>query len=178
VLETAVEFLLDLPGDWACGIGLAKKTAPLLVEACARTGWELGPELVAELTSRPEGLKQPWRAIPKRIEQDLKRRSAVAEQPEPEGERCPHHPSRRLSECPCQRAGNGPASDDSAGEESGDVRGALKVLNQGARTNRNRNGRAQGLQRAQQQRAVEESADRARYLEGLAALMQHEQTGA
>ncbi|MDA5279865.1 hypothetical protein [Streptomyces sp. Isolate_45] len=189
VFEAAVEFLLDLPGNWACGLGLAKKSAPLLVEACARTGWELGPALAAELTKNPDGLKQPWRAIPKRIEEDLKRRSASPVQVEPEGQRCPHHPSRSLAECPCQRAGNEPSDADAAAGESGgddsaaggnveDVRVALNVLSQGARGSRSRNGRAQGLKKMQQQRVVEESADRARYLDELAGLMQHEQTGA
>ncbi|MDH6545884.1 hypothetical protein [Streptomyces sp. SPB4] len=186
--EAAVEFLLDLPGNWACGLGLAKKTAPLLVEACARTGWELGPALAAELTKHPDGLKQPWRAIPKRIEEDLKRRTATPAQAEPDGQRCPHHPSRSLTECPCQRAGNEPASADTPGASRGDdsaagenveeVRAALTVLSQGARGNRSRSGRAQGLKKMQQQRVIEESADRARYLDELAGLIQHEQTGA
>ncbi|MFI9186825.1 hypothetical protein ACIGXG_31920 [Streptomyces goshikiensis] len=183
-----MEFLLDLPGQWACGLGLAKKTAPLLVEACARTGWELGSALAAELTKNPDGLKQPWRAIPKRIEEDLKRRTAAPVQVEPDGQRCPHHPSRSLAQCPCQRAGNESASADTADRDSGgddsvagenvkDVRAALTVLSQGARGSRSRNGRAQGLKKMQQQRVVEESADRARYLDELAGLMQHEQTG-
>ncbi|MFD8415440.1 hypothetical protein ACFV2Q_27380 [Streptomyces sp. NPDC059650] len=180
-VEAATEFLLDLPGDFACGLGLAKKTAPLLVEVCVRTGWELGPQLVAELTKNPEGLKQPWRAIPKRIEHDLKRRTSEPVQQRPEGERCPHHPSRSLAECPCQRAGNEPANVDLVTDASavgGDVKDALAVLRQGARSNRSRNGRAQGLKAVQQRRAVEESADRARYLEELGVLMQHEHTGA
>ncbi|MFI8365253.1 hypothetical protein ACIGD1_34515 [Streptomyces sp. NPDC085612] len=185
-LEAAIDFLMNLPGDFAHGIGLAKANAPLLVEACARTGWELGPELAAELTKNPAGLKNPNRAVKTRIEKDLKLRSAKPQvQQRAEDERCPHHPARSLTECPCQRVGNpnpmagesatGAAPADAGGE---DVKDTLAAIRQGARSSRSRSGRAQGLIAVQQRRTVEESIDRARYLEELGTLMRHEQTGA
>ncbi|MEU8530096.1 hypothetical protein AB0C77_31635 [Streptomyces sp. NPDC048629] len=184
-LEAAVDFLISLPEPFAQPVGLAKKTAPVLVEACQLLDWELGPDLVSELTRNPDGLTYPHRAIRSRIENDLKRRVSQPESQQSSAERCPHHPARSLAECPCQRVGNpNPAADQSVNDTSAagagdeDVKDALAVLRQGARGSRSRNGRAQGLKAVEQRRAVEESTDRARYIEELGQLMRREQTGA
>jgi hypothetical protein len=77
ILKAAIEFLLELPAPFACGLRNAKRFAPKLLEAISLLDWELGPDLAAELTSRDaSGLKDPSSAIGKRIE-NLRHRQIV-----------------------------------------------------------------------------------------------------
>ncbi|MDQ8707543.1 hypothetical protein RCO28_34495 [Streptomyces sp. LHD-70] len=64
-VSAAAEFLLELPGEWACGLKSAGRLAPRLAEACRLQGWDLGPDLVTHLTKRSR--KQPMTALRERV---------------------------------------------------------------------------------------------------------------
>ncbi|MGW7007208.1 hypothetical protein ACWGCW_31490 [Streptomyces sp. NPDC054933] len=174
-IQAATEFLLDLPGEWACGLDSARKNAPVLLDVCAVTGWELGPELVAELTKDGRGLIKPARAIPRRIKELPKRRSAAAPAATPSSaaERCPWHPSRELATCPCQIAHHrDPArqTPDGPSMAPGAAAAAIKSLTEGAASTRSRKGRLKGLEAIKQRNATEEASYRAQMLAGLEKL--------
>jgi hypothetical protein len=105
-LLAAADFLQELPKPWRVGRQTAREYAPLLLEALAEQGWELGPELVRELTQNPGGVRSYPRTLKSRI-LDLPR---AWRQTRPDAvtgadsERCPHHPARELATCPCQLA--------------------------------------------------------------------------
>ncbi|MEU3978232.1 hypothetical protein [Streptomyces bacillaris] len=71
-VTAAVEFLAELPGKWACGRKSARELGPLLAEAVAEQGWELGADLAQWLTRRVLGRRSALSAVRERIE-DLPR---------------------------------------------------------------------------------------------------------
>ncbi|MFD6479319.1 hypothetical protein ACFWEH_38070 [Streptomyces anulatus] len=71
-VTAAAEFLAELPGKWACGRKSAGELGPLLAEAVAVQGWELGSDLVQLLTRRVTGRRSALSALRDRIE-DLPR---------------------------------------------------------------------------------------------------------
>ena len=71
-VAAAVEFLAELPGKWACGRKSARELGPLLTEAAAEQGWELGTDLAQWLTRRVSGRRSALSALRDRIE-DLPR---------------------------------------------------------------------------------------------------------
>ncbi|MFD3820154.1 hypothetical protein ACFWRZ_34270 [Streptomyces rubiginosohelvolus] len=71
-VTAAVEYLAELPGKWACGRKSAGELGPLLAEAVAAQGWELGSDLVQLLTRRVTGRRSALSALRDRIE-DLPR---------------------------------------------------------------------------------------------------------
>lgn len=70
----AVEFLRDLPGQWAAGRQTAERLAPLLLAAVRDGGWQLDAELAAKLTENPGGIRSYRAVLPVRIE-ELPRRT-------------------------------------------------------------------------------------------------------
>ncbi|MEV2264538.1 hypothetical protein AB0J13_38550 [Streptomyces anulatus] len=71
-VAAAAEFLAELPGKWARGRKSAGELAPLLAEAVAAQGWELGSDLVQLLTRQVAGRRSALSALRDRIE-DLPR---------------------------------------------------------------------------------------------------------
>ncbi|MFF3975062.1 hypothetical protein ACFYZ6_35145 [Streptomyces rubiginosohelvolus] len=67
-----MEWLAELPGKWACGRKSARELGPLLAEAVAEQGWELGKDLAQWLTRRVSGRRSALSALSERIE-DLPR---------------------------------------------------------------------------------------------------------
>lgn len=110
LLAAAVDFLEELPTPWRAGRRTAREVAPLLLAAAADQGWELGPELVHQLTQNPGGIRSYPATLKKRIE-DLPRatksrrtKGAAAV----DADCCPYHPSRERTSCPCQLADQDP----------------------------------------------------------------------
>ncbi|WP_299541788.1 hypothetical protein [uncultured Streptomyces sp.] len=75
-VTAAAEFLAELPGRWACGRKTAASLAPLLVEAVTEQGWELGADLVQQLTRRSQARRSTQAVLADRIE-DLPRYQAA-----------------------------------------------------------------------------------------------------
>ncbi|MEV5605723.1 hypothetical protein AB0L33_30235 [Streptomyces sp. NPDC052299] len=75
-IAAASEFLAELPGHWACGRRTAAEFAPLLAEAVQAQGWELGADLVQQLTRRASARRGITSVLRERIE-DLPRYRAV-----------------------------------------------------------------------------------------------------
>ncbi|MET9535574.1 hypothetical protein ABZY02_34330 [Streptomyces sp. NPDC006649] len=70
------EFLAELPGRWACGRRTAAEFAPLLADAVQTQGWELGRDLVQQLTRRAPARRSITTVLRDRIE-DLPRYRAA-----------------------------------------------------------------------------------------------------
>lgn len=66
-LQAAADFLRHLPAPWTAGRRAAQTLAPLLLDAMTEDGWDFGPELAAQLTSNPEGIKSYAAVLPRRI---------------------------------------------------------------------------------------------------------------
>ncbi|MFD5728335.1 hypothetical protein ACFWMT_19890 [Streptomyces sp. NPDC058368] len=75
-VAAAEEFLAELPGRWACGRRTAAEFAPLLAEAVLAQGWELGADLVQQLTRRAPARRSITSVLRDRIE-DLPRYRAA-----------------------------------------------------------------------------------------------------
>ncbi|WUW26978.1 hypothetical protein OG521_39705 (plasmid) [Streptomyces sp. NBC_01463] len=75
-VTAAVEFLAELPGRWACGRKSAAELAPLLAEAVQAQGWELGADLVQQLTRRSQARRSSQSVLRERLE-DLPRYRAA-----------------------------------------------------------------------------------------------------
>ncbi|MEU8708681.1 hypothetical protein [Streptomyces sp. NPDC048565] len=75
-VTAAAEFLAELPGRWACGRKTSAELAPLLAEAVQVQGWELGADLVQQLTRRFQARRSIVAVLRERIE-DLPRYLAV-----------------------------------------------------------------------------------------------------
>ncbi|MYW08569.1 hypothetical protein GT034_09460 [Streptomyces sp. SID2563] len=75
-VTAASEFLAELPGRWACGRRTAAELAPLLAEAVHAQGWELGSDLVQQLTRRAPARRSITSVLRERIE-DLPRYRAA-----------------------------------------------------------------------------------------------------
>ncbi|MEU1128010.1 hypothetical protein ABZ371_31615, partial [Streptomyces sp. NPDC005899] len=85
-VTAAVEFLAELPGRWACGRKTAAELGPLLAEAARAQGWELGADLVQQLTRRSQARRGAQSVLRERIE-DLPRYRAARRALEQERER-------------------------------------------------------------------------------------------
>ncbi|TXS34838.1 hypothetical protein [Streptomyces sp. t39] len=85
-VTAAAEFLAELPGRWACGRKTAGELAPLLTEAAQAQGWELGTDLVQQLTRRSQARRGAPSVLRERIE-DLPRYRAARRALEQERER-------------------------------------------------------------------------------------------
>lgn len=72
----AAELLAGLPGRWACGRRTAGELAPLLAEAAASQGWELGRALASHLSRATRRRAEHKVVLRERIE-DLPRYAAV-----------------------------------------------------------------------------------------------------
>lgn len=66
-LQVAADFLRRLPAPWSAGRRAAQTLAPLLLDVMTEDGWDFGPELAAQLTSNPEGIKSYTAVLPRRI---------------------------------------------------------------------------------------------------------------
>ncbi|HEY9327069.1 MAG TPA: hypothetical protein VIS09_02320 [Streptomyces sp.] len=75
-VTAAAEFLAELPGRWACGRKTAAALAQLLTEAVQAQGWELGADLVQQLTRRSQARRSTQSVLRERIE-DLPRYRAA-----------------------------------------------------------------------------------------------------
>ncbi|MFF9690993.1 hypothetical protein [Streptomyces sp. NPDC014623] len=75
-VTAAVEFLAELPGRWACGRKTAAELGPLLAESVTAQGWELGSDLVQQLTRRSQARRSAQAVLRERIE-DLPRYRAA-----------------------------------------------------------------------------------------------------
>ncbi|MEV5864379.1 hypothetical protein AB0L83_32250 [Streptomyces sp. NPDC052071] len=75
-VTAAVEFLSELPGRWACGRKTAAELGSLLAESVTAQGWELGSDLVQQLTRRSQARRSAQAVLRERIE-DLPRYRAA-----------------------------------------------------------------------------------------------------
>jgi hypothetical protein len=162
-LVAAADFLQELPAPWRAGRKTARNLAPLLLEVAVDQGWELGPELVRELTKNPGGVRSYPATLKSRIE-DLPRasRKSGPAGPGPDSERCPHHPARELATCPCQRADE-EARPHPAAEEAEDpaaVRAAAQRALAALRGKAANSGQAGARKRPPRSRAGREAAAR------------------
>ncbi|MFJ1774986.1 hypothetical protein ACIOFQ_32875 [[Kitasatospora] papulosa] len=97
-VTAAAEFLAELPGRWACGRKTAVELAPLLAEAVQAQGWELGTDLVQQLTRRSQARRRAQSVLQERIE-DLPRYRAARKALEQERARSAagHVPGQQLA---------------------------------------------------------------------------------
>lgn len=73
-VEQAIQFLMNLPDNWACGRASARRLAPLLLERIGKQGWDLDTDLERELTKNPRNIGSFAAVLPGRID-DLRKRS-------------------------------------------------------------------------------------------------------
>jgi hypothetical protein len=103
LIASAAEFLADLPDRWACGRKTVRELAPLLAEVISEQGWELGPQLLVQLTQNPGGIRNFPATLKSRIEDLPRYRRAAARQAGPVADPCPYHPGRERATClPCR----------------------------------------------------------------------------
>ncbi|MFI9588281.1 hypothetical protein ACIHCQ_42355 [Streptomyces sp. NPDC052236] len=103
LVAAAAEFLADLPGRWACGRKTVRELAPLLAEVTAEQRWEIGPELLVQLTQNPGGIRSFPATLKSRIEDLPRYRRGAVHQTGPVADPCPVHPGREAATCvPCR----------------------------------------------------------------------------
>ena len=109
-LQAAANFLRDLPEHLAINSKMRRKLAPLLLDQIREEAWELGPQLLAEL-SKDQGsgpVKNAASTVKYRIDHlrpcPASARPGTAGRPPAGAARCEFHPARLKSECPCQTA--------------------------------------------------------------------------
>ncbi|MDX2567506.1 hypothetical protein [Streptomyces scabiei] len=103
LIASAAEFLSDLPDRWACGRKTVRDLSPLLAEVISEQGWEIGPQLLVQLTQNPGGIRNFPATLKSRIEDLPRFRRAAARQAGPVADPCPHHPGRERATCvPCR----------------------------------------------------------------------------
>jgi len=119
-LAAAADFLRDLPDDVVPNAKQRAKLAPLLLDQVDADGWDLGPELLRALSvSRDNKPAANRLAVVKFRIEHLAPPPRSSQHGSPEAAssdaRCPHHPSRALTSCPCQTS---PRNNEDDGEEA------------------------------------------------------------